>query len=84
MDQGTEVACVSHWHSGWVLVCWRVWKVSRLTRAIVLHHLFVGATAGLPLALEPRELLGLYTITDMPHFTQLLTLDKLSMNCIIF
>lgn len=84
MDQGRVVACTSHWHSDWALGCWRVWKASRLTRAIVLHHLFAGATAGLPSALEPRELLALYTITNVPRFTQLLTLDKLSMNCVIF
>lgn len=45
----------------------------------------MAVTAGLPRALEPRELLRALHYYRVPYFTQLLyILDKLRVNCIVF
>ena len=57
--------------SGGTLGCRRVWRVSRPSWAVVLHHLLVAATAALPRVPEPRaEVVNVITgCTFYPYFT---------------
>lgn len=82
---GRLAACAAGQHSGWTLGCWWVWTECRLGGAIVLHHLFVAVTAGLPRALEAREALRPHPVTECLSLHNCHTLDTLEceLHCVL-